>query len=94
MDAGFLAIKLDVILLQGVYEGWKICSDGRTRKKPGKSKTYYRPFLRPYPFYHVTISHYYFTLHNNNNYLYKSRTYEFRVAFCPLFNTVFSLLTL
>jgi hypothetical protein len=43
--------------LQKVYEGWKICSDGRTRQKSGKSKLYYASLGAIYHFYHVTISH-------------------------------------
>jgi hypothetical protein len=94
MDARFLAIMFNVTLLQQGYDGWKICKRGRTRQKPSKSKLYYASLGAIYHFYHITLLHYYFTLHNNNNYLYKSRTYEFRVAICPLCNTVFSLLTL
>ena len=83
MDARFLAIMFNVTLLQGVYEGWKICKSGRMRQGPSKSILCYGRFGASYVFYHVTSSHYYFTLHNNNKYLYKSMTYEFRITICP-----------
>ena len=48
MDARFLAIKLDVILLQHRYEGWKICKDGRMRQTPSKSILCYGRFGASY----------------------------------------------